>query len=375
MRAASRSMSPRSIRFESSTSSAAVRSGWRPISRRKSWSASVVVSTVVSMFRGGAVGSLTVLRRLDDLDVSLLELAVEGLDRWRLELERVDRLVQLHAVDPADSLGAIEQRLELGGVGGGSVAMKRVTVALESAVPGRGPCCKRPRDERTVTGVMSSSRRSGFPLGAHGSSGPSPSGPVQGGPVRPALREFSTICTTVENHLASLCSCCSRTRTNASGCGDSGPDDAVRCAARGRWRCSPSRRRCSPVGPVSSTRATTPPRRPGAEPRRRPRRRPAPGARAARGAGRGPRCARDDGPHDAAGQVRRVPRARGRRRDRDRARRQGRERRRGVLLPYAPLAKKIGTARDYYRAKAAVKKAHAAGLYVIGRVVVFEDPR
>jgi hypothetical protein len=42
--------------------------------------------------------------------------------------------------------------------------------------------------------------------------------------------------------------------------------------------------------------------------------------------------------------------------------------------PYAPLAKKIGTARDYYRAKAAVKKAHAAGLYVIGRVVVFEDP-
>jgi hypothetical protein len=42
--------------------------------------------------------------------------------------------------------------------------------------------------------------------------------------------------------------------------------------------------------------------------------------------------------------------------------------------PYAPLAKKIGTARDYYRAKAVAKKAHAAGLYLIGRVVVFEDP-
>jgi hypothetical protein len=42
--------------------------------------------------------------------------------------------------------------------------------------------------------------------------------------------------------------------------------------------------------------------------------------------------------------------------------------------PYAPLAKKIGTARDYYRPKAVVKKVHAAGLYLIGRVVVFEDP-
>jgi hypothetical protein len=42
--------------------------------------------------------------------------------------------------------------------------------------------------------------------------------------------------------------------------------------------------------------------------------------------------------------------------------------------PYAPLAKRIGTARDYYRAKAIARKAHAAGLYLIGRVVVFEDP-
>jgi len=42
--------------------------------------------------------------------------------------------------------------------------------------------------------------------------------------------------------------------------------------------------------------------------------------------------------------------------------------------PYAPLASRIGTARDYYRAKAVARKAHAAGLYVIGRVVVFEDP-
>jgi hypothetical protein len=42
--------------------------------------------------------------------------------------------------------------------------------------------------------------------------------------------------------------------------------------------------------------------------------------------------------------------------------------------PYAPLAKKIGTARDYYRAKAVARKVHAAGLYLIGRVVVFEDP-
>jgi len=42
--------------------------------------------------------------------------------------------------------------------------------------------------------------------------------------------------------------------------------------------------------------------------------------------------------------------------------------------PYAPLATRIGTARDYYRAKAVARKVHAAGLYLIGRVVVFEDP-
>jgi hypothetical protein len=61
-------MSPRSIRFESSTSSAAVSSGWRPISRRKSW------------------------RRLDHLDAAFLELAVEALDVRGLDLQGIEGL-------------------------------------------------------------------------------------------------------------------------------------------------------------------------------------------------------------------------------------------------------------------------------------------
>jgi len=47
------------MRLESSTSSAAVSSGWRPISRRKSCSASVVVSRA-SEALGGAVGLVMV---------------------------------------------------------------------------------------------------------------------------------------------------------------------------------------------------------------------------------------------------------------------------------------------------------------------------
>ena len=39
-----------------------------------------------------------------------------------------------------------------------------------------------------------------------------------------------------------------------------------------------------------------------------------------------------------------------------------------------PLAKKIGSARPYYDAQRVVAKIHAAGLYLIGRVVTFEDP-
>jgi len=39
-----------------------------------------------------------------------------------------------------------------------------------------------------------------------------------------------------------------------------------------------------------------------------------------------------------------------------------------------PLARKIGSAKRYYAAERAVAKIHAAGLYLIGRVVTFEDP-
>ena len=39
-----------------------------------------------------------------------------------------------------------------------------------------------------------------------------------------------------------------------------------------------------------------------------------------------------------------------------------------------PLARRIGSARRYYDVEQAVARIHAAGLYLIGRVVTFEDP-
>ncbi len=46
----------------------------------------------------------------------------------------------------------------------------------------------------------------------------------------------------------------------------------------------------------------------------------------------------------------------------------------GFMTRSVPLAVSIGAARDYYDAREAVRKAHARGIYVIGRIVVFEDP-
>ena len=40
-----------------------------------------------------------------------------------------------------------------------------------------------------------------------------------------------------------------------------------------------------------------------------------------------------------------------------------------------PLARKVGAAMRYYNPRQAVAKIHAAGLYLLGRVVMFEDPR
>jgi len=46
----------------------------------------------------------------------------------------------------------------------------------------------------------------------------------------------------------------------------------------------------------------------------------------------------------------------------------------GFLLPAGSLARKIGAAQRYYKARVVAARAHAAGVYLIGRVVVFEDP-
>ena len=46
----------------------------------------------------------------------------------------------------------------------------------------------------------------------------------------------------------------------------------------------------------------------------------------------------------------------------------------GFSRPAVALAARIGAARTYYDARRAAGKAHARGVYLIGRVVVFEDP-
>jgi hypothetical protein len=46
----------------------------------------------------------------------------------------------------------------------------------------------------------------------------------------------------------------------------------------------------------------------------------------------------------------------------------------GFLLPAASLARKIGASKPYYRAGRLAGQTRAAGVYLIGRVVVFEDP-
>jgi len=47
----------------------------------------------------------------------------------------------------------------------------------------------------------------------------------------------------------------------------------------------------------------------------------------------------------------------------------------GFVPASVPLASQVGAAQRYYRPRAVVRKVHAAGVYLIGRVVVFEDPR
>ena len=46
----------------------------------------------------------------------------------------------------------------------------------------------------------------------------------------------------------------------------------------------------------------------------------------------------------------------------------------GFLMPASTLARKVGAAQPYYKAGVAAGKARKAGIYLIGRVVTFEDP-
>jgi len=47
----------------------------------------------------------------------------------------------------------------------------------------------------------------------------------------------------------------------------------------------------------------------------------------------------------------------------------------GFVPSAVPLAREVGAARPYYRPRQVARLVHAKGVYLIGRVVVFEDPR
>jgi hypothetical protein len=47
----------------------------------------------------------------------------------------------------------------------------------------------------------------------------------------------------------------------------------------------------------------------------------------------------------------------------------------GFLASAVPLATKVGAARPYYKPRSVAAAVHARGVYLIGRVVLFEDPR
>jgi hypothetical protein len=46
----------------------------------------------------------------------------------------------------------------------------------------------------------------------------------------------------------------------------------------------------------------------------------------------------------------------------------------GFLMPATTLARKVGASKPYYKARVVADKAREKGVYLIGRVVVFEDP-
>ena len=47
----------------------------------------------------------------------------------------------------------------------------------------------------------------------------------------------------------------------------------------------------------------------------------------------------------------------------------------GFVTSAVPLAREVGAAKPYYKPREAARLIHAKGVYLIGRVVVFEDPR
>ena len=104
------------MRFASSTSCAAVSSGWRPASRRNSCSASVVVSWTIGCGGGGGGGGCcSRCWSSENLDAALLELAVDRVRLERVELQRLENLDEIRVPKRPILLGRLEQLVQLGG--------------------------------------------------------------------------------------------------------------------------------------------------------------------------------------------------------------------------------------------------------------------
>ncbi len=84
-----------------------------PASRRKSWSASVVVSTGwTAAGWGGGAGSFSSGSSAHELDPPAVELRVHGLELERIELQRLEQFDELLLTQLPARLGGLEQRRE-----------------------------------------------------------------------------------------------------------------------------------------------------------------------------------------------------------------------------------------------------------------------
>ena len=99
------------MRLASSISSTAVSSGRCEMSRRKSWSESLVASAIAAAWKPVA-GSSVAAGGVEHLDAAALGLGVERVERALLQLELLDGRGDLAEFEGAVVLSLLEQRVK-----------------------------------------------------------------------------------------------------------------------------------------------------------------------------------------------------------------------------------------------------------------------